>query len=252
VVRNRATYLTRSISRILREICKQKGGSEVLARAIAIIGPPAAGKTSLTMRLAELPGRRVFRLREHVPHAILAATATDAQRLGWIDDFTVITSVHEYVETAIRQGEIHTLLLDNFPGTGTQVSLFLSVLRQLAPSCTVSAVELMADPMVLRRRASSRRVCHYCERDPLCDPRLPAEASSADPDRCARCDHLLDMRRGDEPAVYKTRMQRYQQVAEGIRHAFAGAGIAVTQLNSSHSLNSAALELTALLTPKEQ
>jgi hypothetical protein len=47
-------------------------------------------------------------------------------------------------------------------------------------------------------------------------------------------------------------MQRYQQVAEDIRHAFAGAGIAVTQLNSSHSLNSAALELTALLTPKEQ
>jgi adenylate kinase family enzyme len=97
------------------------------------------------MRLAELPGRRVFRLREHVPQTILAATATDTQRLGWIDDFTVITSVHEYVETAIRQGDVHTLLLDNFPGTGTQVSLFLSVLRQLAPSCTVSAVELIRE-----------------------------------------------------------------------------------------------------------
>src|SRR5262245_40855446 len=37
-----------------------------MERAFAVIGPPAVGKTTLTTRLAENPGRTVFRLREHV------------------------------------------------------------------------------------------------------------------------------------------------------------------------------------------
>jgi adenylate kinase len=225
-------------------------GPAMLDSAVAVIGPPAVGKTTLTMQLCRLPGWRVFRLREHVPETILAATATGVERLGWIDDFMVITTVHQYIDTSIREGQVHTLLLDNFPGTGTQVSLFLSVLRQLASHCTVRAVELTADPMVLRRRASMRRVCHYCERDPLCDPRIPAEASAADPRRCACCDHWLHMRHGDVPAVYKARMQRYYQVAQGIRSAFTTAGIAMTQLDSSRSLDNTAQELAALLTPR--
>jgi adenylate kinase len=222
----------------------------MLDTAIAVIGPPAVGKTTLTIRLGQLPGRSVFRLREHVPETILAATATGIERLGWIDDFTVITSVHEYVEAIIREDQVDTLLLDNFPGTGTQVSLFLSVLRQLAPDCTVRAIDLTAEPMVLHRRASTRRVCRYCERDPLCDPRLPAEASTADPRRCARCDHWLHTRHGDVPAVYRARMHRYNQVAQGIRRAFATAGISVIQLDSSRSLGNTTQELASLLTPR--
>jgi adenylate kinase family enzyme len=218
--------------------------------AIAVIGPPAVGKTTLTMRLGQQSGRRVFRLREHVPQPILAATATSVERLGWIDDFTVITSVHRYIESLIREGKVRTLLLDNFPGTGTQVSFFLSVLRQLAPGCTVTAIELIADPIVLHRRASTRRVCRRCEHDPLCDPRLPAEASTTDPGRCARCNQLLHTRRGDAPAIYQARMQRYQQVADGIRRAFVTLGIAVTRLDSSRALDETAKELTALLGPR--
>jgi adenylate kinase len=220
----------------------------MLDNAIAVIGPPAVGKTTLTIRLGQLAGRSVFRLREHVPETILAATATGVERMGWIDDFTVITSVHQYVETIIREGQVQILLLDNFPGTGTQVSLFLSVMRQLAPNCSVRAIELTADPLVLIRRASARRVCRFCERDPLCDPRLPAEASIADPKRCARCDHWLHMRHGDAPVVYRARMHRYAQVAQGIRHAFAAAGISVTQIDSSQSLGDTAQELASLLT----
>lgn len=219
----------------------------MLVNVVAVIGPPAGGKTTLAMQIGRLPSARVFRLREHVPEISLASTVTDAEGLGWIDDITVITSVRGYLENLICEGGVHTLLLDNFPGSGTQVGLLLSVLRQLAPGCIVQVIELVADPDVLRRRAGSRRVCHHCERDPLCDPRLPAMASAVDPERCARCEHWLHTRRGDIPAVYETRYQRYYQMAGGIRCALSNAGITVTRLDGSQSLDVTTQELTSLL-----
>lgn len=223
----------------------------MLTRAISLIGPPAVGKSALALRLGMEPGYTVFRLREHVPQAVLAATATDAERLGWIDDFTVMTSVHGYLEVA-RDRAVHSVLLDNFPGTETQVSLYLSLMRQLAPDCAVAAVELTAQEFVLRQRSSARRVCGYCERDPLCDPRLPAAASASDPRRCARCDHLLVVRHGDDPTVYHVRMRRYYELSNGVRQAFAHAGIPVPLLLNSSSLDRTAKQLTALFTPRSR
>lgn len=219
----------------------------MLVNVIVLIGPPAVGKTTLAMRVGQHPGRRVFRLREHVPQNSLAATVTNAERLGWIDDVTVITSVRGYLDSLIREGEIQTLVLDNFPGRATQVRLFLSVMRQLAPDSIVRAIELVADPSVLRRRAASRRVCQHCERDPLSDPRLPAMANTVDPLRCARCDHLLHARPGDTPAIYEARNQRYYQMAGGIRRAFSNADITVTRLDNRQPVDVISQELTSVL-----
>jgi adenylate kinase len=221
-----------------------------LAFAVPVFGPPAAGKTTLTVNIGRAPGSAVFRLREHVPETILAATATSAERLGWIDDFTVVTALRGYLEAVIRDAAAHTIFFDNFPGTGPQVRFFLSTVRKLAPACGVHAVELVAEAAVLYRRALERRVCHRCERDPIHDPRLPAAPSSADSQRCARCNGILHPRRGDAPRLLKARMQRYRQTADGIRDAFVGAGVAVARLDSGGSPEQTASALTALLTTR--
>jgi len=171
----------------------------MLATAISVIGPPAVGKTTLTLQLGQLSGHCIFRLREHVPETILAATATSVERLGWIDDLTVTRALRGYIESVVTDSMVHTVLLDNFPGTDTQTHLLLSTLDKLAPTCVVHAVELVADPAILNRRVLARRVCHQCERDPIHDPRLPAVPSSADSRRCARCNNILHPRRGDAP-----------------------------------------------------
>src|SRR5581483_6118193 len=142
----------------------------MLQRMIAVIGPPAAGKTSLTIQLAQAPGCQIFRLREHMPDAILAATATSADRLGWIDDLTVARALRAYIEKTVFDDSAHTVLLDNFPGSAIQVRLLLGILRRIAPACAVHAVDLIADAAVLDRRVRARRVCHQCERDPIHDP----------------------------------------------------------------------------------
>jgi adenylate kinase len=214
---------------------------------MAILGPPAVGKTTLTMRLSESPGYEVFRLREHVPDTILAATATDAQRIGWIDDLTVAEAIRSYFEWAIVKGTVQTVLLDNFPGSGTQVWLLLGILSRLAPGCVVRAVELLANHEVRERRMLTRRVCHQCEQDPIHDPRIPAQSAAEDPERCARCDGLLHPRRGDAPRLFDLRTQRYEDEAAGIRAAFAAAGVEVVQVDSHCSKDVLTMRLTALL-----
>lgn len=218
-----------------------------LERALAIIGPPAAGKTTLTIWLGKTPGCCVFRLREHVPETMLAATATSAERLGWLDNLTVTSALRRYLETVIHTSEAHTVLLDNFPGSDTQARLLASLLGKLAPRCALHVAELVATPAVLDRRVRDRRVCHQCEQDPIHDPRVPAQPSPADPRRCARCNSVLHPRRGDAPRLLAARMQRYARAAIGIRAAFAEADIDVLQVNGDRPLEQTASEMSLLL-----
>jgi adenylate kinase len=219
----------------------------MLERVIAVIGPPAAGKTTLTMQFGRQPGQDVFRLREHVPETILAATATSAERLGWIDDVTVAVALRRYVESVIVEESTHTVLCDNFPGSSRQVGILVSTVQKLAPKCAMHPVELVAAETTLSRRIRQRRVCHRCEHDPIHDPRLPALADPAHPQRCARCNSILHPRRGDAPRLLAARMQRYRQAAEGIRTAFTGFGITVERLESNGPPEQIADQLTALL-----
>jgi adenylate kinase family enzyme len=219
----------------------------MLERALAVIGPPAAGKTTLTTQLGRIPGCGIFRLREHVPATMLAATATSAERLGWLDDLTVTRALRGYLAAVIHVGTVCTVLLDNFPGSDTQAHLLLSLLGKLAPQCALRAVELVISPAVLQRRVRNRRVCHQCERDPIHDPRLPAEPSQADPHRCGRCGSILQPRRGDAPRLLAARMQRYALAATGIRAAFAEAGVQVLEFDAGRPAGVTVYELSLLL-----
>ncbi|WP_026343615.1 AAA family ATPase [Nocardia sp. BMG111209] len=218
-----------------------------LSLVVPIFGPPAAGKTTLTLRLGSEPGRRVFRLREHVSKEVLAVTAASSERLGWIDEFTVMEAVRLYFADAASNSGIHTVLLDNFPGSASQVDQLLAAVRAVAPNCHVEAIELLTDAKTLKQRSRNRKVCHRCERDPISDPRLPAIPSDADPWQCAHCRGLLHPRRGDSPRLFKARMQRYHQAAAGIRAGFTDSGIAVTHLDTTNTIDGAANLLAPLL-----
>jgi adenylate kinase family enzyme len=219
----------------------------MLERVVPVIGPPAVGKTTLTMRLSESSGCQVFRLREHVPGVILAATATSPEHLGWIDDATVAQALRTYFERAASAASVRSVLLDNFPGSGWQVRLLIAVVRRLALGCVVQAVELVASHEVREHRMLGRRVCHQCEHDPIRDPRIPAMASHQDPERCAHCGGLLQPRRGDAPRLFELRTQRYADEVGEIRVAFAEAGVEVVRLDSLCSMDVLAAKVTALL-----
>ncbi|GAB4588983.1 AAA family ATPase [Nocardia sp. IFM 10818] len=218
-----------------------------LLLVVPLFGPPAAGKTTLTMVLGGEDGRRVFRLREHVPHTVLSATAGSSERLGWIDDPTVEAALRDYFQGVFGDPEAHTVLMDNFPGSADQVGQLLSVLEEFDPPCRVEAVEVHTDARTLKQRAQNRKVCHRCERDPISDPRLPAIPKADDIWSCSRCDGVLHPRRGDSPRLSRARHQRYQNAAVGIRTAFVERGVEVTNLDTTTTIEGAANLLAPLL-----
>ncbi|WP_433662478.1 hypothetical protein ACQPW1_10185 [Nocardia sp. CA-128927] len=218
-----------------------------LLLVVPLFGPPAAGKTTLTMVLGKEPGRRVFRLREHVPHEVLSATASDSKQLGWIDERTVESAVRGYLREVHDDPDVHTVLLDNFPGEASQVDQLLLVLGELDPPCHVEAIEVHTDIKTLKQRAKNRKVCHRCEQDPISDPRLPAIPQTGDPWACSNCGNLLHPRRGDSPRLLRQRDQRYRNAAVGIRDAFSNAGIEVTSLDTTTTIEGAAGLLAPLL-----
>ncbi|WP_280410281.1 hypothetical protein [Nocardia brasiliensis] len=178
---------------------------------------------------------------------MLAATAASSERLGWIDEFTVMDAVRSYFTDAASNEDVHTVLLDNFPGSSSQVDQLLAAIREVAPTCHVEAIELLTDAKTLKQRSRNRKVCHRCERDPISDPRVPAISSDDDSWKCARCRGLLHPRRGDSPHLFKARMHRYHQTAAGIRAGFIDAGIAVTHLDTTNTVDGAAELLAPLL-----
>lgn len=219
----------------------------MLERVVAVIGPPAVGKTTLTMRLAELDGIEIFRLREHVPDVVLAATATSADRPGWIDDVTVTRTLRGYFEWVASAAAVRTVLLDNFPGSGTQVRLLFGVLHRVAPACVMHVVEMTLDAKLREQRVLGRRVCHQCEQDPIHDPRIPAVGRPDDPKHCARCGGLLHPRRGDAPRLLSARTRRYEEQAVGIRATFTEAGIEVVRIDAGLTVDALVAELASLV-----
>ncbi|MFE3446026.1 hypothetical protein ACFXNW_23610 [Nocardia sp. NPDC059180] len=197
-----------------------------------ILGPPAVGKTTLTLALEATPMRQVFRLREHVPVDILAATTSAVDRLGWIDDSVIEPTVRNYLERATEDPLVHTVLLDNFPGTSRQARMLIDALTDIAPQCKLEPVELVLDERARKSRARRRRVCHHCEKDPIDDPRIPAVAAASNSWKCGRCGSLLHPRRSDAPSLFAARSRRHEDTTGAIRETFAQAGYPITTLDA--------------------
>lgn len=218
-----------------------------LSIVVPILGPPASGKSTLALMLGADRPNQVFRLREHVPIEVLAATTSAADRLGWIDDSVVGPAVRSYLTKVAEGRYIDTVLMDNFPGTSDQAKMLIDIVVDIARECTFEPVELVLDEKTRKRRARRRRVCHSCEKDPISDPRMPAEATASNPWSCARCGSLLHPRRGDAPSLFAARSRRHQDATAAIGETFTSAGFPVTTLNADQRPSEMAGQVRAML-----
>ncbi|GIJ49789.1 hypothetical protein Val02_66750 [Virgisporangium aliadipatigenens] len=186
---------------------------------VALIGPPAVGKSTVAAALAEEVGATTFRLREFAQQSriagLLAAelfATTDP--LGWFPDGTV----DALLRAAFLYGRFPAegvIVLESFPGNAVQLHLLHDIGRLRGAPLMV--VELDAAPEVVMTRARARRVCPTCEPDPTGDPHAPAAADPDAPERCGRCDGALARRCSDRLDVIPARFGRYRHRLDAIR-----------------------------------
>lgn len=203
---------------------------------IAILGPPCAGKTSITARLSS-DGFAVFRLREFAMSNVatdVTSISVEGDPLRWLPDRVV----ERLLTSAFTRGGFATagkpVLIENFPGNPGQVRM----LAELAapPEVPVAAIEFVASDVCVRLRSRTRRVCPTCEPDRECDPHKPAAVISEGSDRCARCGGQVRPRRQDSPAVFDLKLHRYRDRIAGIREEFRRSEIPYEIVNAEESL----------------
>lgn len=191
------------------------------AGLVAVVGPPAVGKSTVTGALADRFDARVFRLREFA-HQFCARPGVDQHLfdtddpLGWLSEETVALLLRAAFLHGQSPGQ-PIVVLENFPGSITQFRLLHATAGQLRAPLAV--VELTADDGLLGIRVRTRRVCPTCEPDPRGDPHRPACPVAEYPERCASCGGALALRRGDERQQFAARLARFRRRIPAIRQA---------------------------------
>ena len=203
---------------------------------VSIVGPPAAGKSSLARELAAFFGCGLFRLRQWVPASALIDRATSDHKL-WLETGIVLRALSQFLDTLGASCDpTHgkpVFIADNFPGTGEQVSqLHRLVIGRLGAVEAIYLV-LRTDDKLLARRANRRRVCQTCEADQIGDARLPVEPAGQNSDRCAHCNGHLTARRTDAPLVLAQRLARYYRNESGIRSAALSIGARLLDVDAT-------------------
>jgi adenylate kinase family enzyme len=220
---------------------------------VAVVGPPAVGKSTVTGALADRFGARVFRLREFA-HELRSQPAADQRlfdtrdSLGWLPEETVFL----LLQAALLHGQFpaHGLVaLENFPGSLTQLLLLKGIADQLRAPLTL--IELTAADTVVAARARARRVCPACEPDPRGDPHRPAHRTTHHPDRCDSCGGGLLPRRGDGRQRFAARLARFRRRIPAIRRAATVLHLSYDAVDSTGDPDTCLRGVTAALAATE-
>ncbi|GAA3772228.1 hypothetical protein GCM10022225_69480 [Plantactinospora mayteni] len=198
---------------------------------IAVIGPPGSGKTSVVTALAAHERVSVFRLREAIRCCpdLLADLPPSTDPLGWISDEAVVEVLRGmFLEHRFPTGG-EPILLDNFPGTASQLRHLASIATSLGRRLNI--LELRANAPTLAARVAARRVCRSCGPD----RHAPARPAASDPARCALCGGVLKRRDTDNPHIHALRLARYLCNRPKIAAAAARLHIPHLVLPAGHS-----------------
>ncbi|MFC0844669.1 nucleoside monophosphate kinase [Streptomyces noboritoensis] len=220
---------------------------------VAVLGPPASGKTTVADALADAHGAAVFRVREaahrmaRTEPIIAAAVEATADPLGWLPDLLA----HDLARTALDAAVGRLVVLEGYPGNRVQAQALALLLR--ARCRRLSVIELTARPGTLAARLARRRVCAVCDPAPG-GPRRQAATDASRPGRCGACGAQLSVRDTDRGEKAELRQARYTANLPGVRAAFAHeTEMAWHRLTTDPgSPNAAACVLTLLPTPPRE
>ena len=201
---------------------------------VAVVGPPASGKSTLATALAAAFAAPIIRPREAIRALLeqeprLHELYAPINELGWSSDGALGVAIRAAVWRI--PGDQQMVVLENLPGDGCQLAdLHLWAQRVRGQ---VLMVHLDTADELLLARGFARRVCQACGRDRSGEPHEPAVASGTDPNRCSNCATILTIRRDDERAILRSRTQRHRRYFRSIRATAEALAIPFVSIDAS-------------------
>lgn len=189
--------------------------------SLTIIGPPAAGKSSLTKELRRrVPAFTSFSVRSYFgaalrdgsPVGLAAAPYISAN--AWIPDQIVAQGIDEAFATCRITTSV---IFEGMPGNKTQARLLDDLVARRGLPLPVP-VEMDIDLATCLRRSRQRRVCMACD-----DGSWPADEDVNQPGNCWTCGGVITPRPADESAIFQRRLETYESVSPPLLSYYAPA-----------------------------
>jgi adenylate kinase family enzyme len=190
-------------------------------QTIAVLGPPAAGKTTVA---------RLIAAAIHGRYLSIVELRRVARREGWLpaDDATPAL-----VAAALRRHALSTpgslVVLDDVVTDAAALDAFAA--GEPAHLVRPHVIEFDARDLVLFDRALRPR-CPLCHHDPDADQLQPAPPEAGQPASCASCGGPLFLPVGDEPGVFQQRLAAYREHHAALSKAAARHGVRWTRIEA--------------------
>ena len=222
------------------------GRSQHFGQTLAVVGTPAAGKTTVARTIAAMTGGRYLSMAE---------LNRVARRDGWLDadQFAAIDRPDPHDDVAVLTAalERHALadlgslvVLDDVVTSAASLGTF----ARCGPDHRVrlQVVELDAPDLALLER-TRRWFCLFCQPDPDGEPHQPAPVEVGRASGCSSCGRPLSIRSRDESMAFLRRLSIYRQQAGELMAVAARHSIRWTRIDATQAAQQCAdLAITAI------
>jgi adenylate kinase len=216
---------------------------------LILLGPPGAGKGTQAELLIE---------KFNIPHistgdifraAIKEGTALGLEAKRYMDsgqlvpDEVVIGIVKERLS---KSDALKGFLLDGFPRTIPQADALAKFLSGVGRNITL-VINIEADPGILMKRLTGRRVCRSCAAVYHIENKPPRGAGV-----CDHCGGEVYLRDDDAPETVKKRLDVYQLQTEPLINYYKEKGLLVSFDGGRLTIDGLFAEISKILEAKQR